>query len=92
VDTKEGYTFLGWSLSPDDPSKLVDETTIIENGLTIRLYPVWTKNSVALLNQPWIESLRDHSIELMDIITFTSVLLLGAIMLGFYVRKQYGNL
>ena len=92
VDTKEGYTFLGWSLSPDDPSKLVDETTIIENGLTIRLYPVWTKNSVPLLNQPWIESLMDPSIELMDIITFTSVLLLGAIMLGFYVRKQYGNL
>ncbi len=38
------YDFLGWSLAPLDETQLINETYIVPNVETLRLFPVWIEN------------------------------------------------
>jgi hypothetical protein len=93
VESKPGYTFLGWSLSPNNPSQIIHESTVIENGLTIRLYPIWSKTSTpSLISQLSTQLFNQPSVDWVDMITFATIVVFSGIMLGIYVRKQYGRI
>jgi uncharacterized repeat protein (TIGR02543 family) len=93
VESKPGYTFLGWSLSPNNPSQIINESTVIENGLTVRLYPIWSKTSTpSLISQLSTQLFNQPSVDWVDLITFTTIVVFSGIMLGIYVRKQYGTI
>ena len=93
VESKPGYTFLGWSLSPNNPSQIINESTVIENGLTVRLYPIWSKTSTpSLISQLSTQLFNQPSVDWVDMITFATIVVFSGIMLGIYVRNQYGRI
>jgi uncharacterized repeat protein (TIGR02543 family) len=90
VSVKPGYTFLGWSLAVGDATQIVDESFVVENGLTVRLYPIWVKTSdpALILNQYFalgVEQIQSYTYE---IIIFTSLMLVGISGFIFYIKKE----
>ena len=91
--TKTGYTFLGWSLVANSKDDLISSSTVVENGLTIRLYPIWEKAPTSLLTiQGWVNKDSSSGLSLVDLITFSTLMSLGVFMLWSYVRKSNGTL
>jgi uncharacterized repeat protein (TIGR02543 family) len=90
VSVKPGYIFLGWSLAVGDATQIVDESFVVENGLTVRLYPIWVKTSdpALILNQYFalgVEQIQSYTYE---IIIFTSLMLVGISGFIFYIKKE----
>jgi hypothetical protein len=90
VSVKPGYTFLGWSLAVGDATQIVDESFVVENGLTVRLYPIWVKTSdpALILNQYFalgVEQMQSYTYE---IIIFTSFMVACIAGFIFYIKKE----
>jgi uncharacterized repeat protein (TIGR02543 family) len=90
VEVKPGFIFLGWSLAVGDATQIVDESFVVENGLTIRLYPIWVKTSdpALIMNQYFalgVEQMQSYTFE---IIMFTSLMLVGIAGFIFYIKKE----
>jgi uncharacterized repeat protein (TIGR02543 family) len=90
VEVKPGFIFLGWSLAVGDATQIVDESFVVENGLTVRLYPIWVKTSdpALILNQYFalgVEQIQSYTYE---IIIFTSLMLVGISGFIFYIKKE----
>jgi hypothetical protein len=63
---------------------------VVENGLTIRLYPIWVKTSdpALIMNQYFalgVEQMQSYTFE---IIMFTSLMLVGIAGFIFYIKKE----
>jgi uncharacterized repeat protein (TIGR02543 family) len=91
---KAGYVFLGWSLAPHDASQIIDETYVVPNGQTIRLYPVWEKtNDAAILFSQFV-SLTSQSIQsyTYEIVVFSTTMVLGlALMIAYKKRVHHAE-
>ena len=90
---KPGYVFLGWSLAMGDASQIIDETYVVTNGLTIKLYPIWEKttNPVILLNQYLalgFEQVESYTYEIIVFTTLMSIAVAG--LLVYRKRVTYG--
>ena len=88
LSIKPGYVFLGWSLTMGDASKIIDETYVVANGLTIKLYPIWEKttNPVVLLNQYLALGFEQVESYTYEIIVFTT--LMGMAVVGLLVYRK----
>ena len=90
---KEGYIFLGWSLVPNQKDQLIDSNSIVANGLTIKLYPIWEKTSSSMtLQSLFTRNEGDLGLNLIDIASFGFVVSIGFMMMLMYVRKSNGTL
>jgi hypothetical protein len=85
---KPGFVFLGWSLAIGDASQIIDETFVVDNGLTIKLYPIWEKttNPVVLLNQYLALGFERVESYTYEIIVFTT--LMGMAVVGLLVYRK----
>jgi uncharacterized repeat protein (TIGR02543 family) len=93
VEVKPGFIFLGWSLAVGDASQIVDENFLVENGLTIKLYPIWEKttNPAIILNQYLALGFEQATSYTYEIIVFTSMILMGVAGLMIYIKREsYG--
>jgi hypothetical protein len=94
VAIKPGYIFLGWSLAQGDANQIIDETYIVPNGQTIRLYPVWEKtNDASILFSQWMH-VGSSTIEsyTYEIIVFSATMLLGiSLFIGYRKRVTYDS-
>jgi uncharacterized repeat protein (TIGR02543 family) len=90
VEVKPGYIFLGWSLAVGDASQIVDENFLVENGLTIKLYPIWEKttNPAIILNQYLALGFEQATSYTYEIIVFTSMMLIGIAGGLFYIKRE----
>jgi uncharacterized repeat protein (TIGR02543 family) len=90
---KEGYIFLGWSLAPNQKDQLIDSNSIVANGLTIKLYPIWEKTSSSMALQAIFTRYQgDLGLNFIDIASFGFVVSIGFMMMLMYVRKSNGTL
>lgn len=86
----EGFTFLGWSLAPLDPSQLIQETYIVPNSETLRLYPIWIQTSDGNVINPLFEQNAINNSSMDDAI-FTFSITIGIGMMLFvtaYVKQK----
>jgi uncharacterized repeat protein (TIGR02543 family) len=93
VEVKPGFIFLGWSLAVGDASQIVDEDFMVENGLTLKLYPIWekTSNSAIIFNQFLALGFERATTYTYEIIVFTSVMMMGVAGLMIYIKREsYG--
>jgi uncharacterized repeat protein (TIGR02543 family) len=94
VPIKAGYIFLGWSLSPHDATQLIDETYVVPNGQTIRLYPIWEKTNDASILFSQFVSLTSQSIQsyTYEIVVFSTTMVLGlALMIAYRKRVHHAG-
>ena len=90
---KDGYIFLGWSLVPNQKDQLIDSNSIVANGLTIKLYPIWEKTSSSMALQTIFTRYQgDLGLNFIDIASFGFVVSIGFMMMLMYVRKSNGTL
>ena len=94
VTMADGYTFLGWSLTMNDPNDLIDNDFIVDNSLTMQLYPIWSTSSptapISLLVKETITPVN----AMFEIFVFASTLIigLGLTTLTIIKRKHHGSL
>jgi uncharacterized repeat protein (TIGR02543 family) len=89
---KTNYIFLGWSLLANDPSGIINESTIVENGLTIRLYPVWSKTTTINSFMLGPIHLNPNNLSfLFEISIFSILIVISIIGAVTYWRKQHAN-
>jgi hypothetical protein len=71
-----------------DASQIIDETYVVANGLTIKLYPIWEKttNPVVLLNQYLALGFERVESYTYEIIVFTT--LMGMAVVGLLVYRK----
>jgi uncharacterized repeat protein (TIGR02543 family) len=94
VEVKPGFIFLGWSLAVGDASQIVDEDFMVENGLTLKLYPIWekTSNSAIIFNQYLALGFERATTYTYEIIVFTSVMMMAVAGLMIYIKREsYGT-
>ncbi len=89
LNMPEGYQFLGWSLAPLDTNQLINETYIVPNSETLKLYPIWIQSSNLTLLNPTIESIQlENQDWIKPMIIFTAVITLG---LSFFISAYLKN-
>ena len=94
VTMAEGFTFLGWSLTMNDPNDLIGNDFIVDNSLTMQLYPIWSTSSstspVSLLFKETITPLHAT----FEIFVFAATLIIGLSLttLTIIKRKHHGSL
>lgn len=94
VTMAEGFTFLGWSRTMNDESDLIDASYIVDNSLTLQLYPIWTTASptspINLLLRDNIEPINAN----FEVFVFVSTILFGLSLttLTIIKRKTHGSI
>lgn len=89
VAVKPGYLFLGWSLAEGDASQIIDETYVVPNGETIRLYPIWEKtNDASIILRQWIDYGSQHiQSYTYEVIVFSTTMILGILLFIGYRKR-----
>lgn len=94
VTMAEVFTFLGWSLTMNDPNNLIGSDFIVANSLTMQLYPIWsTTSSTAPISLLLKEAITPFDATF-EIFVFASTLVIGLSLttLTIIKRKHHGSL
>jgi uncharacterized repeat protein (TIGR02543 family) len=94
VTMAEGFTFLGWSLTMNDPSDLIDNDFIVDNSLTMQLYPIWSTSSPTAPISLFIKETIVPLNATFEIFVFAATLMigLGLTTLTIMKRNHHGSL
>ncbi len=94
VTMAEGFNFLGWSLTMNDPTDLVGNDFVVDNSLTMQLYPIWSTSTPINPINLLIKEVNEPMHATFEIFVFASTLFigLGLTTLTILKRKQHGSL
>lgn len=93
VTMAEGFNFLGWSLTMNDSTNLIGNDFIVDNSLTMQLYPIWSTSTPTNPINLLIKAVNEPMNATFEIFVFASTLFigLGLSILTILKRKQHGS-
>ena len=93
VTMAEGFNFLGWSLTMNDSTNLIGNDFIVDNSLTMQLYPIWSTSTPTNPINLLIKAVNEPMNATFEIFVFASTLFigLGLSILTIMKRKQHGS-
>jgi uncharacterized repeat protein (TIGR02543 family) len=93
VTMAEGFNFLGWSLTMNDSTNLIGNDFIVDNSLTMQLYPIWSTSTPTNPINLLIKAVNEPMNATFEIFVFASTLFigLGLSILTIMKRNQHGS-